>query len=363
MKKFTKLCFFVCAGFVAFATQLSAQISITGADMPVAGSLVVLATDSTSGYTPGSPSATGQSWNFSALNKQKTAKVSFMAPSATAYASKFPGSNLADSTIGTTGFYFFTTSGSQFAVEGSERIINVASLGVSFQIEVNLNPLFVQSVLPATYNTTDGGVSNGHETFSNSSLALFYDSEKVVTQITYTDTVDAFGTMTTPTGTYNVLRQNHHEVDIDSLKVRSTSGKWSVAPVAGAVTKTTVHQYNWYSNSIGYILVQMNMDSTSSTVKNVIWDTTAPAGINELSYNGKVSVFPNPCANQITFQTFNNGLQYINIYDVAGRKVEQDVMKNGTNNVNTTSYAPGMYLYTMTDKNGNVVDRGKFMVK
>lgn len=362
MKKFTKLCSLLILGFAA--TQASAQsITITSADMPVAGNQVVTAMDSTSGYAPGGPSASAQAWNFGGLSKQKTATVIFTAPSSTQYSGVFGGANLADSTVGAVGYYFLTSNSTDFEVVGTEEIINAASLGVSFQIEINLNPAFVQSPLPATYKTTDGGVSNGHETFSNSALALFYDSEKVVTQITYSDTVDAFGSMTTPTGTYKVLRQNHHAVQIDSLKVRSSSGKWSVAPISGAVTKTTTHEYNWYANSIGYILVQMNMDSTSNTVKSIVWDTTAPAGINELSITGKVSAYPVPCTSQITFTTTGNATGYINVYDIAGRKIEQVEMKNDMVNVNTGSYATGMYLYTMTDQNGNILDNGKFMVK
>jgi hypothetical protein len=364
MKKITKWCMLPILGVAAMATQASAQIHITSADIPSVGTSVVLAKDSASiSFVPGNPSVSSQTWNFGSLVDQKSSTVLFMAPSTTKYSSYFPSANLADSTIGGNGYYFFNSSSSVFAVTGSEEIINVPSLGVSFQVFVPLNPNFTQSNLPATYGTKDGGVSNGHYTFSSSALALFYDSEKVVVQITYSDTVDAWGSMTTPTGTYQVLRQNHHEVDIDSLKVRSTSGKWSVPAVPGAVTRTVKHQYNWYANSVGYILVQMNMDSNTTNVQNVIWDTNAPASVNEVSYNGKVSTYPNPCTSQITFTTTVNTLQYINVYDVTGRKVEQVEMKNGTTNVNTSVFAPGMYLYTLTDMNGSPLDRGKFMVK
>jgi hypothetical protein len=343
-----------------FTSNAFGQITITSTDMPSAGLTVITATDSTSGYVPGNPSAFAQTWNFGSLNHQKTATVNFMAPSSTKYAANFPGANLADSTIGAIGFNFFTVNSTEFAVEGSEQIVTNAKYGVKFQVEINLNPLFVQSNLPATYNSTAGGLSRGKDEFApGSPLSLFYDSLKVTTNITYTDTVDAFGTMKTPTGTYSVLRQNHHEVDIDSVTARSTSGTWSVIQIS----KTKYHQYNWYSNNIGYILVQMNMDTTSSTVKNVIWDSTAPASINELSISGRVSAYPNPCTSQITFQAPGNDVQYIRVYDIAGRELEQVVMKNGMSSLNTSSYAGGMYLYTLVDRNGNVLDRGKFMVK
>ena len=342
-----------------FSVKSSAQIIITTTDMPYAGLTVITATDSTSGYTPGNPNfSKAQTWNFGVLNHQKTAHVSFMAPSSTKYSSVFVGANLADSTIGSIGYDFFTNNSGEFAVEGSEQIVTYS--GYYFQVEINLSPVFIQSNLPATIGDTVNGVSRGHDEFGTTGiLAFLYDSVKLATSITYSDTVDAFGTMTTPTGTYQVLRQNHHEVDVDSITGRSTAGKWSSIKT----TITKYHQYNWYANGISYILLQMNMDTTSNTVKNVIWDSTAPASINELSISGRVSAYPNPCTSQITFQAPGNDVQFINVYDVAGRKLEQVEMKNGMNTLNTSSYAGGMYLYTLTDRNGNILDRGKFMVK
>ncbi len=360
MKKFTKLCLVPILGFVAFATHVSAQITITSADLPSAGLTVTTATDSTSGYLPGNPSASTQTWNFGVLKHQKTAHVIFKAPGS--WTSVFPGSNLEDSTVGVTGGNFLSNTSSVFSVVGSRQIV-VPISGYTFDVRMKLSPVFVQANLPATYGaSSDIGTSLSRGTVKFNQTILFYDSEKITTNITYSDTVDAYGMMTTPTGTYQVLRQNHHEVDIDSITMHTTGGSWGPPPTGSGVTNTVYHQYNWYTQGIGYILVQMNMN-TNGTVKNIVWDSTAPAGINELSYNGKVTVFPNPCTSQITFTTVGNIAQYINVYDVAGRKLEQVEMKSGLVNVNTSSYASGMYLYTLNDKDGNIVDRGKFMVK
>lgn len=362
MNKITKLFFLPLAGVALFAAQASAQITITSADLPTTSTSLINGTDSTSGYTPGSPSSSAQTWNFAPLKAQKSAKVKFMAPASTPYSAKFSSSdNLADTTTGVSGYYYFDNNASQFSVQGVEEVVN-GPYSTSFQVFINLNPEYVQATLPATYGTELNGVSKGKYEFNPGGLiATVYDSLKVSTQISYWDTVDAFGTMTTPTGTYQVIRENHWDITIDSAKGRSSGGSWSTLEA----TKVTTHEYNWYANGIGYILVQMVMDSTSSTVHYVIWDTTAPApaGINEISASGKVSVYPNPCTNQVNFVTIGHNTSYINIFDVTGRKVEAVEMKNNMVNVNTASYASGMYLYNMTDENGNILDHGKFMVK
>ena len=166
MKKTTQLCSLVFAALVAVTSQVTAQITITQSDMPYSGLKVITATDSTSGYLPGNPSATAQTWNFNALNHQKTASISFMPPSSTKYSSDFPGANLADSTIGTIGYNFFTVNSTEFAVEGVEELVTDATYGITFQIEINLNPEFVQSNLPATYGDIINGVSKGKDEFA-----------------------------------------------------------------------------------------------------------------------------------------------------------------------------------------------------
>jgi hypothetical protein len=109
----------------------------------------------------------------------------------------------------------------------------------------------------------------------------------------------------------------------------------------------------------------MNVNPSTGAYENLIWDTTAvPLGINELSYNSNVITYPNPCSSQITFQvTSNTQAQLINVYDITGRLVNNIEMKNNMSVLNTSTYSSGMYLYTIHDKNGNIVNRGKFMVK
>ena len=359
MKKITQVCGLALISLLGFTGNASAQITITNADMPTAGLTVITAVDTPSVYTPGPASATTQYWNFSGLKKARTMTVAFMNPSSTKYASVFSTATLADSTYHGSGNNFFVVNSTEFAVEGSEEIVNYS--GFNFQVELNLKPMFVQSTLPATYGTKCNGVSRGSETLGQS--IVIYDSEKVSTNITYFDTVDAFGTMKMPNGTiYNVLRQNHHEVDVDTIQLRSSiSGTWSIP--SGGITTTTTHEYNWYTNGVGYILAQMNVNPTTGAVQNVIWDTNAPTGINEVSHFSKVNVFPNPCTSQITFLATSNDVQYAYIYDLTGRQLDKVEMKNAMSVVNTNSYSSGMYLFTIADKDGNAIDQGKFIVK
>src|ERR1700679_3069577 len=106
-------------GLFAFLPRASAQITITQADLPTTPLTVVTDSDGTSKPNPGLPSASSQNLDFSGLLKQKTKTINFMTPGATPYGSTFAAANLADSTYGGNGYNFFTTSASNFSVEGS----------------------------------------------------------------------------------------------------------------------------------------------------------------------------------------------------------------------------------------------------
>ena len=109
------------------------------------------------------------------------------------------------------------------------------------------------------------------------------------------------------------------------------------------------------------------MPSTNN-IKDIIWDTTAPppvtTGINlAASSEGKVMAYPNPCGSQVNFSSTNLSEQYVSIYDLTGRKMDEATMKNGKTTLNTSNYSNGVYLFMLSDQSGNVIDRGKFTVQ
>jgi hypothetical protein len=368
MKKITQVC--VLAFVSLMATRASAQITLSSADLPHAGLTLVTATDSTSAFMAG-PAGASQSWNFGTAKKQLTSEIMFMLPSATKYSSvpAFTKANLCDSTAGKTntgaainGYNFFNINSNVFEVEGSEQIVPYKTSGitVTFQVELSLDSEFVQAQLPGVYGEEFHGRCRGQQDQAKS--LIIYDSVRIITNITYFDTVDAWGTMTLPTGTFNVLRKSHHEVDVDSVSEHSSGGSWG----APSATTTTSHVYQWFTNGAGYILAEMNVNPSTGAFMNLVWDTTAaPTGINEVSFNSHISTFPNPCTSQINFILTDNNTQAKNVtvYDVTGRELAKIEMKNNNTILNTTTYSSGMYLYNITDNNGNVIDHGKFMVK
>ncbi|HWY98527.1 MAG TPA: T9SS type A sorting domain-containing protein, partial [Bacteroidia bacterium] len=188
-------------------------------------------------------------------------------------------------------------------------------------------------------------------------------SAKGFINVTYQDTIEGWGTLTTPLWsgqTYSTLCQKHYELDIDSIYVHSTVlHSWIFYSPA---QKTKMYQYRWYTNGIGDLVGLMTTDSTGKKVKSMQWYDGIPNSINELSKQNNTLTYPNPCTNQITFRFNQQNAQNIYVYDMAGRELGNAAMHNGTVVLGTAGYSAGMYFYHITDNLGNVIGNGKFTV-
>ncbi len=358
MKKIYSLFSLALIGSMASSITADAQITLSSADMPMIGTKAVNCHDtvhsSTSKLTPGNSGASAV-WNYASLPVTYRDTDAFVNPTSTPYSSSFPTANLADSTYGTAGYIFLDGTSSSFAGVGTVQ--NVQGVNAI----VVLKQPFVQITFPAAYGDVNSGVS----TANTAPVAVtnpIADSVKGSVYIGYKDTIDAWGTLTTPLfgGTsYSVLRQKHYELDIDTLFIQ-TKGSTNWQPFNVQVTK--VYQYRWYAQGVGDVVAVMAMDSTNKKVASMQWYSGYPDGINELSQQHNTLAYPNPCTNQITFHYNLQNASNIFVYDIAGRQIGNATMKNGAVVLNTTGYSAGMYFYHITDITGNVLDNGKFTV-
>ncbi|TCZ68652.1 T9SS type A sorting domain-containing protein [Flaviaesturariibacter aridisoli] len=74
--------------------------------------------------------------------------------------------------------------------------------------------------------------------------------------------------------------------------------------------------------------------------------------------------YPNPATTQITFdfsRSYDRGYT-IQVFNFLGRKVFEAGNVGQRTAVNLTDYLRGVYIYQLWDKNGKLVESGKFQV-
>jgi hypothetical protein len=327
-----------------------AQITITQSDMPVLGKTIESALDTVPGVTPGS-AGTNQTWSFGSLKTQTTILDTFVLPSHTLYDSSFLTSGIADSTLGTEGYTYYVSNSSAYSSTGFVADY-VVYLGI-----IPYNTPFIQISFPAVYGDNSGGISSGYDAIPI--MYASYDSARATTQITYRDTIDAWGSMTTPAGTFSVLRQKHFELDVDSLFLYNGLVKvWGLYEA-----KTTKnYQYRWYAKGINFLLADMQMDTNNAKPTRVQWFIANVTGINTVTQHAYINAYPNPCDNMVSISSSCSLPSVLTVFDVTGRLVSTLMMNNGKQFINTSKLPEGIYLFRVCTETGDFVNEGKFTV-
>jgi hypothetical protein len=94
--------------------------------------------------------------------------------------------------------------------------------------------------------------------------------------------------------------------------------------------------------------------------------STAQDSRNSIPNTGKkISFYPNPATNYITFdipqKNFQKGLT-ITVFNFLGKKISETQTVNEKTVVSLTDFNRGTYIYHLVDRSGKMIDTGKFQV-
>ena len=103
--------------------------------------------------------------------------------------------------------------------------------------------------------------------------------------------------------------------------------------------------------------------STSSylDLDNFSFSTTTGIEKSEANASG-ISAFPNPAQNHIIIKSENPNARNIKVSDITGRCVGNYDIANGTSTIDASSYPNGIYIYTVSGKNNDIIYISKFAV-
>ena len=368
MRKLYFIAILLC-GFIANAqTPISLNVSDLG--VPVRSYDLRVDSAVVGSITPGNAGA-NQTWDFLALHSTlATRHIDIINSNSGVMHDSFPLATIAYHADSLLNYNYFTNSSSGLLHYGivSDYLHTNDSIKVVFsQPDTILK-------LPANYQDVCSSLvlgdskSNCVYTFdtviSGFPVTVPIDTLRIKHTQYHISNIDAWGTMTTPTDFFPVLRQKNIVHTIDSIwgyanvpvPFQSYSGWYQIA-----IMTDTSQSYRWWMNGLGIPLVEMFMNKLSNTqVDKVIWVRNATTGIheNDLLSSG---VYPNP-ANDIIKIT--NGAQYNQaiIYDVLGNVVKrQQITDKNEISVSTGNLPSGMYFFNLTGNKGNT--SGKFVVK
>ncbi len=296
--------------FVAVCNNAMAQApTITAAAMPQIGFTYNMLSDTAHGdvltFTISAGSASTQVWNYTTQWDSTYADATaFVAPGSNPGASSFPSSNLAANLNGTWGYFISGASG--LLLDGADAVISGTTTAI-----VDYIPNATQIPVPFTYTSTPV-INNYNATFtvtiSGFPATVYHRANGIIT-------ADAFGSLTTPAGTYpNTLRTKTYEITSDSAFIGTTF-------VFAQYDTTTT--YSWIQNSQDAHLMEIDLDHTGAVKKAQYLQSfsNGVATINQPS--ASFNLFPNPTSDMtyLTYENKTSGLVNLQLIDVTGKQI------------------------------------------
>lgn len=145
-------------------------------------------------------------------------------------------------------------------------------------------------------------------------------------------TYDAYGTLTTPFGTYtNVVR---------------------LREVSGANFK-----YDFWQFSSDYkLLMEYLVDSVTQVMSaQYFFDTELPTQVNELEANINLEIFPNPVVDNLMINPSFTGNTTVEIFDMQGKRIMNSTIlleKENAFKMNLPKMVSGLYFISLTNEKG-----------
>jgi hypothetical protein len=352
----------------AFSFAISngnAQITLHSTDVASPTTTLHLATDTLPTIVAG-PGGASQTWNFISLANDKLDTVTILPTSAFPNAN-FPNANIIIAQGAHTALIYANNSAGAI---GSLKIYGYVGYGVIAghldTITEIISPSEKILNYPETYSTSFA--TNYHLRYKyyygDSINHVFVDSLRSNSNTIGRDSVDAWGTLTTSLGTYDVIRSKEIKRTTDtSAAFFILSPAITPAWHTTSIRTDTSFIYNWYANNLGYTLVSATMNSTGTSVKKVQWLLEASTvGIADYMQSINEKVYPNPASNEINFLSDASKQKEIQVYDIAGRLLDAITINNNLTTFNTSAYANGIYTYNIIGKDNSVLTRGKFII-
>ncbi len=353
--------------------NLHAQISITNATFPIVGDKLYMGVDTFPYLFVTPPSATAQTWDYS-LYTHYIDTIEVKNASEGTVASEFPGADILIPFEGGEGYAkVYNDSIEILGYYGSP-----VSLIPSLDVVVPFTPAATtQRVLEFGSIYTDDAYFEleiaGSQIPPGTDLPVDpsdIDSARIEVTINLTEEVDAFGTMTTPTGTYDVLRLRQTEARFTRVIVKHNFfGWWDITGFnidgIGVDTFRTVKYLNDVTKEpIAVIDVGANgyFYRASFMVNPATMVSTNDPVQNEVSVNA----YPNPAIDWLNLELegFTPGAYTISIYNILGKKMSEynyHLFGDQTIPLDVQRLTRGTYLFRISDDTGQVLETQRFV--
>lgn len=127
----------------------------------------------------------------------------------------------------------------------------------------------------------------------------------------------------------------------------------------------TTKRYGWWTNGLGYMILEMDVDPVTDSVINVKYISALPqpGGLEHYEINDAVIVFPNPASEVVNISTPENSA-LVEVFNAYGQLMKSAKTNNAlVLHVDISGLTSGSYIIRISGSNGFTICHKNLIVE
>lgn len=335
-------------GALTLPIAASAQITVTEADVAVPTDLIIQTNDTLPAVSMPSTGA-NQTWDYTAATPHFDDTLNFSSPSWMMHSSFFPTSNIG-----------ILTGGAEFFMYKDATTFGSLGLAADFfgtgTEAIKIDPMDEFIRFPANFN--DSYTTSSIQKFSFPGSVVGAPADSIVNKSYKSKdvTIDGWGSITTPLGTFDVLLQSEVITTTDSTWMYNF-GIETLVDDSEEITSSA----SFWANSMKFPVATIEADDMG-TVTGFSWLKEQPSAEISSQENIESQAYPNPASDEITI-TFSQNVHSVKVISVTGQEVMNVTNNSSMVQLDVSGLKNGVYFYQAVDAQNKELATRRFVVK
>ena len=329
--------------FILLTIHLLAQIAIQSDNIIDIGEKVEIASSFSLNALHDASSGEDLVWDYSSLIAEETAFLEMQDPSSVEGFEYFPEANM----VG------YSSEESTFFYQKSNEAFDLLGLyeSISFQEAKphKFEPYQRIITFPSTYETSYVNEFKISNTFIDNETSA--DSTRSTTETVLTSAIDAWGELTTPFGTFDVIRQHLH-AEHTFIEESFTDGEITFSNV----TVVNAYGVRFWSNdeNTKYAVLEYEYNPDDLQIISAFWLNSTPiVNTSQVDELDDIVIYPNPSDGKIIIDGLTKPKE-INVINYFGEKVYSHTISPLNNSLNLEALSTGVYYINHVNEGVNV---------
>lgn len=357
------------------------QITVQNITIPKVGDTLRTATDNLPSNINITSPGPNQTWDFSNLVAPFVTETVLLNPSQGMSSAEFPTATYLVKQSDNAEFYFRNTNNQtlQLGFTGD------APGGLGINVVAKYVPPQVEKQTPMSYGDQLSSNTSIDIPFSSSiipdsilnQLPIRPDSIRISATFTIETNVDAWGKLSIPGGTYDVLRQKRTTIANRKLEIKSNAlPVWidvtTAFPLPGITGLDTTVVYEFWSNVAKEAIAIVSVAGVQSTQATGVTfkadsNVITSAYTKPTTKTGNIHAYPNPAIGSVRFDMvgLSPGNYTVKIINILGMSVWSEkyyISGSRTVRVELDNFKRGTYLYALINDKGRTITTKRLIV-